>query len=100
MRRLLATYFIFLACAAALSAQVHIHSIEELNTESGPLNSHAGLTSRSSLEPDFRTRVTLDENILGQQMLDYGRIKRLQDGSYILFYQPLKHGYQIGRAHV
>lgn len=99
MRRLLATYFIFLACTAALSAQVHIHSIGELNTESGPVNSHAGLTSRSSLEPDFRTRVTFDEKVLGQQMLDYGRIKRLQDGSYILFYQPLKHGYHIYCSH-
>ena len=84
-----------LLLTAGLDAQVHIHSIDELNRNSGPLNSHAGLTGRSSLEPDLRTRVTLDEKILGQQMLDYGRIKRLQDGSYILFYQPLKHGYHI-----
>lgn len=85
--------------ATTAFAQVHIHSISELNSERESLNSHAGETSRSSLEMDYRTLVTMDENMLGQQMLDYGRVKKLQDGSYILFYQPLKHGYHIYCSH-
>lgn len=85
-----------LCWAVAASAQVHIHSIDELNRKAvATLNSHAGLTERSNLEPDFRTFVTLSDKELGQQMLDYGRIKRLRDGRYLLFYQPLKHGYHI-----
>lgn len=79
----------------ALSAQTHIHSIEELNGGKVEINSHAGDTWRSNAEPDFRTIVTLGEKELGQQMLDYPRIKRLRDGSYIMFYQPLKHGYHV-----
>ena len=83
-----------LMCAVAASAQTHIHSISELNDGPESSSVHADY-SRSCLEVDYRTSVTLDASVLGQQMLDYGRIKRLQDGSYILFYQPLKHGYHI-----
>jgi len=75
---------------------VNIHSITDFNkSKRDAINSHAGLTQRSSLEVDFRTMVTLGEKELGQQMLDYGRIKRLRNGEYLLFYQPLKHGYHI-----
>lgn len=81
--------------ALGASAQLHIHSIDELNRTAETLNSHAGVTERSNLEPDLRTFITLGEKELGQQMLDYGRIKRLRDGRYLLFYQPLMHGYHI-----
>jgi len=79
----------------ALSAQTHIHSFSELNKNEATLNSHVAEIDRCSLEPDFRTKRVLGEKELGQQMLDYGRIKRLQDGSYIMFYQPLRVGYHI-----
>lgn len=82
-----------LLCAVTLSAQTHIHSFSEIGARAGdPAVCDA---SRSSLEKDYRTSVVLGEETLGQQMLDYGRVKKLRDGSYILFYQPLKHGYHI-----
>lgn len=81
--------------ALASSAQTHIHSIDELNRGKVEINSHAGDTWRSNAEPDLRTIVTLGEKELGQQMLDYPRVKRLRDGSYIMFYQPLMHGYHV-----
>lgn len=84
-------------CLISLSglAQGTIHSITDFNLKSAPLNSHVAQIDRCSLEPDFRTKVVLGENELGQQMLDYGRIKRLQDGTYVMFYQPLRVGYHI-----
>ena len=86
-------FFMSLFCALSMQAQTHIHSIEELDGMSGnPADCDA---SRSSLEKNFRTMVVLDESVLGQQMLDYARIKKLNDGTYILFYQPLMHGYHI-----
>lgn len=82
-----------LFCAVSMQAQTRIHSIEELNGVPGDIATCDA--SRSSLENNYRTSVVLDETVLGQQMLDYARIKRLRDGSYILFYQPLMHGYHI-----
>ena len=84
-----------LLCCWSLMAQQHIHSISELNQGAPTVNSHEGETDYSSLEVDYRTSIVLDDQILGQQMLDYARIKRLQDGSYIMFYQPLRVGYHI-----
>ncbi|MBP5302275.1 MAG: exo-alpha-sialidase, partial [Bacteroidales bacterium] len=85
-----------LFCASALFAQTHIHSFDEICAGAPVLTgSHAGDTGRSSLEADFNSGIVMDQAVLGQQMLDYPRLKRLQDGSYILFYQPLKHGYHI-----
>lgn len=78
-----------------LSAQTHIHSISELNKGEDILNSHVSEIDRCSLEPDFRTGRVLGEKELGQQMLDYARIKRLQDGTYIMFYQSLRVGYHV-----
>lgn len=37
----------------------------------------------------------LTERELGQHMLDYGRVKRLQDGTYVMFYQSLRVGYHV-----
>lgn len=100
MRKSLCVLGLATAICITVSAQNSIHSIGELNSGRGPwdaseLNSHVADISRSTLEPDFRTFRTLSEKELGQQMLDYGRIKRLQDGTYVLFYQSLRVGYHI-----
>lgn len=79
----------------AAGAQTTIHSISGLNCKPAELNSHVAEIDRCSLEPDFRTKVVLGEKELGQQMLDYGRIKRLQDGTYVMFYQSLRTGYHV-----
>ena len=64
-----------------------IASIPELNRKAETVNSHAGQTSRSTLETDFRSTVILTKDELGLDYLEYPRIKILPDGSYILFYQ-------------
>ncbi|MBO4447848.1 MAG: exo-alpha-sialidase [Bacteroidales bacterium] len=91
-------FFSILCCLLTVqiaAGQTQIHSIDELNGSSDVINSHAGDTYRSNVEVDLRTVRSLGENELGQQMLDYPRVKRLRDGSYIMFYQPLKHGYHV-----
>ncbi|MBR1632666.1 MAG: exo-alpha-sialidase [Bacteroidales bacterium] len=64
-----------------------IASIQELNRHSEEIDSHAGETTRSTLETDWRSTVILNEPELGYKYLDYPRIKTLPDGSYIMFYQ-------------
>ncbi|MBO4447849.1 MAG: exo-alpha-sialidase [Bacteroidales bacterium] len=71
--------------------QVHIHSIDELNKEFGT-DTHLKEV-RYRLEPDFRTRVDLGEAELGFKKLHYPRVKVLKDGTYILFYQSSRIGF-------
>ena len=87
----------FLLCALcllsgiALSGQkVHIHGIEELNCDFG-VDTHLR-ENRYRLEPDYRTIVELGEAELGHRNLHYPRIKKLSDGTYILFYQSSRIG--------
>ena len=94
MRKALA---IALAIALALclplvlqGQSVHIHSIDELN-RSTAVDDHLK-ENRYRLEPDFRTRVNLGRSELGHPSLHYPRVKRLRDGSLIMFYQSSRIG--------
>ena len=64
----------------------YIHSITELNKEAHSPDSHAGVTDRSTLELDYRTLTQLANDALGTGTAHYPQIKKLSDGSYILFY--------------
>ena len=79
-----------LSGAALFGQKVHIHSIEELNRNYGT-DTHLK-ENRYKLEADYRTIVELGEAQLGHRNLHYPRVKKLADGSYILFYQRSRIG--------
>ena len=79
-----------LSGAALFGQKVHIHSIEELNRNYGT-DTHLK-ENRYKLEADYRTIVELGEAQLGHRNLHYPRVKKLADGSYILFYQSSRLG--------
>ena len=64
-----------------------ISSIQELNADEGFLNSHANEWNNSLLEMNYRSFITLESPLLSAVNARYPRIKRLQDGSYLLIYQ-------------
>ncbi len=75
--------------------ETRIHSITELNTKS-ERDSHAGETSFSTMEADYRTYFELDAGDLGGiRSLYYPRVKRLPNGKYILFFQNGRVGPDI-----
>lgn len=73
---------------------VVIHSISELNTKT-VAGSHNGDTSLSCIEPDFRTMRLFGISDLRTPSAYYPRLKKLADGSYILFYQDGRWGPNI-----
>ncbi len=68
--------------------------IENLNQVTEAINSHADVTSRSSLKMNFRSFVSLGQSSLGVTNPNYPRIKKLANGSYIMFF----HNNQIGAS--
>ncbi len=67
--------------------QLNLTPIGNLNQGTSAINSHAAFTSRSSLMMDFRSYVDIGQGITGVQWPNYSRIKKLADGTYILFCQ-------------
>lgn len=74
--------------------ELQITPIEKLNQGIADINSHADVTSRSSLKMNFRSYVGLGQSALGVTKPNYPRIKKMADGSYIMFY----HNNQIGAS--
>lgn len=73
---------------------VMIDSISVLNTAHGE-GSHNGKTATSSLEFDFRTgKIFKSTELIGDSSY-YPRLKKLADGSYILFFQNGRWGPDI-----
>lgn len=72
----------------------NITPIENLNQTQAVVNSHAGVTSHSSLKMNFRSYIDLGQSALGVANPNYPRIKKLANGNYILFY----HNNQIGAS--
>lgn len=66
--------------------------IDSLNRGEAPVNSHAGITTRSSLKMNFRTYNESGESGIGNSKPNYPRIKKMRDGAYIMF----THNNQIG----
>lgn len=73
---------------------LQITPIEKLNQGTADINSHADVTSRSSLKMNFRSYVGLGQSVLGVTKPNYPRIKKMADSSYIMFY----HNNQIGAS--
>ena len=71
-----------------------ITPIDALNQGAEQVNSHSAVTSRSSLEMNFRSFVNLGQSELGVSKPNYPRIKKLQNGHFIMFY----HNNQIGAS--
>lgn len=65
---------------------LQITPIQDLNQGAATINSHASSTSRSSLKMNYRTYVSLGQSSLGVAAPNYPRIKKLPNGSYIMFY--------------
>ena len=63
-----------------------ITPIGSLNQGSSTINSHADVTSRSSLKMNFRSYIELGKNSIGVDNPRYPRIKKLANGNYIMFY--------------
>lgn len=64
----------------------------QLNQGTPSVNSHAGMTGRSSLMMDFRSYTEIGSNQVRVDAPVYPRVKKMANGQYILFY----HNNQIG----
>ncbi len=69
-----------------------LSSFSELNRGEYALDDHKGVTALSSLELDYRNAAELFPYQLATQQAFYPRIKRLADGSYIMFYSGGRTG--------
>lgn len=65
---------------------LQITPIEQLNQGETILNSHADFTSRSSLKMNYRSYVGIGKTGLGVDNPRYPRIKKLANGTYIMFF--------------
>ena len=78
----------------------HITPIDKLNQGVSVINSHADVTSHSSLKMNFRTYSQLGESVLKSAKPNYVRVKKLANDGYIrlvpvVLMRPvrtLKHG--------
>lgn len=70
---------------------LNITPIEKLNQATSTINSHADVTSRSSLKMNYRTFVELGESSLGVSIPHYPRVKKMANGNYIMFVQNDQH---------
>jgi len=73
----------------------HITPVDKLNQGVPVINSHADVTSRSSLKMNFRTFTTssIEEKATYPR---YPRVKKMKNGSYILFYHNGSANSNIG----
>lgn len=91
-----------LVCHLRASAQdVLIHTVNQMNTASECVNSHAGQERWSSLQPMYRYIRTIPNKELlkavpegsdNQEYVSYSRIKKMADGRYFLSYMSGSHG--------
>ncbi|MBW8684710.1 hypothetical protein [Chitinophaga rhizophila] len=77
-----------------MAQELQITPIQELNQGITTINSHAASTARSSLKMNYRSYVSLGQSSLGATTPNYPRVKKLANGSYILFF----HNNQIGAS--
>ena len=75
-----------------------IATIDKLNQNADEINSHKDSLRRSSLEKNARSYIELNEEDLHVAHPCYARIKRMQNGNYIMFYEENEHGGNIHYA--
>ncbi len=71
-----------------------ITPIDKLNQGIPTINSHADITSRSSLKMNYRSYVNLGQSSLDVAKPNYPRVKKTANGNYIMFF----HNNQIGAS--
>lgn len=76
----------------------HITPIEQLNQGQTAINSHADVTSRSSLMMNYRMLVSPQNTDIGATYPQYPRVKKMKNGNYILFFHNGWSGGNIGRS--
>lgn len=76
-----------LLCTACGTSRLSITPFEQLNKGDAELNSHAGLTERSSIKPMHHSFALLPPDTTSLRWPSYPRVRVLPDGSYILFWQ-------------
>ena len=69
---------------SSVPKKLELTSFSRLNQGKDELNSHAADWKLSSLKMDYRTFVSLGSGVTTTPEPTYGRMIRLQDGSYIL----------------
>lgn len=88
----------------AAAQDVLLHDLSDMNKRRAALNSHAGEEQWSRLQPIHSyTRLISNEFLLGdlpgfnpkEYPCSYPRLKKMADGSFILFYMPQSHGSSI-----
>lgn len=77
-------------------AKLTMTPFSDLNKGADEVNSHAAEWKKSSLKLDYRTFVSLGSGVTTTPEPTYGRMIRLQDGSYILMCQDRADGYGNG----
>lgn len=70
---------------ASESQELTLTPIGQLNQGADEINSHADATARSSVKMNYRSYLNLGQSVTGNDNPNYARIKKLSDGSYILF---------------
>ncbi len=80
----------------ASGADLSLTPIGQLNQGVDEINSHADVTNRSSVKMNYRTRINLYPNITGGEFPNYARLKRLADGSWILFTHESDASHSVG----
>ena len=70
---------------ASESQELTLTPIGRLNQGADKINSHADITARSSVKMNYRSYVNLGQSVTGNDNPNYARVKKLSDGSYILF---------------
>ena len=82
---------------SSVPKKLELTSFSRLNQGKDELNSHAADWKLSSLKMDYRTFVSLGSGVTTTPEPTYGRMIRLQDGSYILMCQDRADNYGNGR---
>ncbi len=72
-----------------------INSFYDLNQTSNTVLSHENETSYNDLELDYRSFTIMGESQLGTAYPHYPRIKKMENGRYIMFYQDGKHSNNV-----
>ncbi|MBR5012037.1 MAG: exo-alpha-sialidase, partial [Clostridia bacterium] len=79
----------------AVADGIKLNTISDLNGEKVTSDSHEGLTASSSVELNFREYTEIPAALLSTSSAMYPRIKKMQNGEYILFYQNGQIGSNI-----
>lgn len=86
----------FPSVVTASAASGGLHTISELNLEEDAIDSHSQETALSTIELDYRRTYKINNSeMISSGSMWYPRIKKLADGTYILFFQDGRKGANV-----